>query len=265
MRADAPPTTVADPHAILEVYLRCPEAHPYGIADVAQLWDRSRWWRAGEAVAGLLDLPGSAVPVLYAVAAGAAASTLDLLELLEPVLPGRLLATGPRGTAGRLRGTHRPVWVRDYVKMHLAEPGRLPPPDPAAVTLEPGDLADLEALFATDAVSGDFFHPGLLDTGLYVGRREAGALVAVAGIHVIDEEYGVAALGNIATHPDHRRRGLGRSLTATLCHRLLARVTTVGLNVREANEAARGLYAGLGFRTVLPYEEAELVRQRVSS
>lgn len=258
---------VADPQAVLEVYLPRPDVHPYGIADVAQLWDCSRWWRDGEAVVGLLDLPGSSIPVLYAVGAGAEAGvvTLGLLSRLAPLLPERFVATGPRGMTAALAPAYRPLWRRDHVKMHLAEPDRLPPRDQRAVTLGRSDLADVEGLFATDEVAGAFFHPGLLDTGLYVGRREAGVLLAVAGIHVIDETHGVAAIGNVATHPRHRRRGLGRALTATLCRRLLGRVRTVGLNVRESNHAALALYAALGFRTVLPYEEAELARQRAPS
>jgi ribosomal protein S18 acetylase RimI-like enzyme len=51
-------------------------------------------------------------------------------------------------------------------------------------------------------------------------------------------------------------------VVATLCRRLLHVVPAVGLSVQETNAAALALYSGIGFRTVLPYEEAELARQR---
>jgi hypothetical protein len=70
------------PEAVLEVDRRHRGVHVYGIADVAQLWHTSRWWSAGRAVVGVLDVPGSAVPIVYAVAAEDDAGTLDLLEEL---------------------------------------------------------------------------------------------------------------------------------------------------------------------------------------
>jgi ribosomal protein S18 acetylase RimI-like enzyme len=252
---------VADPADILGVFTRDAPAHPYGIADVAQLWERSRWWRAGDAVVGLMDLPGSDVPVLYAVSADAAEATLDLLRELEPQLPSAVMATGPVGLAAALAPDFAATFARAYVKLHLADAERLPPPDPLTRVLTRRDLPALEALYATDPVAGDFFHAALLDTGLYLGRWDGAELVATSGIHVLDEQHGVAAIGNVATHPAHRRRGLGRAVTATLCHHLLRRVPVVGLNVRQENVAARRLYLGMGFRIVLPYEEAKLIRR----
>jgi ribosomal protein S18 acetylase RimI-like enzyme len=234
--------------------------HPYGIADVAQLWDRSRWWVERDAVVGVMDLPGSAAPVLYAVST-ATAPTLSLLRSLAPELPDRMTATGPRGLAAALADVYDARFSTPYWKLHLAEARRLPPADPRTEVLGSADLPALLELFSTDPVAGDFFHPGLLGTGLYLGRRDGGALVSVAGLHVIDEANRVAAIGNVATHPAHRRRGHARAVVATLCHRLLERVDVVGLNVREVNVAARDLYLGMGFRLALPYEEAELVRR----
>lgn len=56
---------------------------------------------------------------------------------------------------------------------------------------------------------------------------------------------------NIAVHPDHRRRGIGRALLVEL----LATATAKGcrwatLELRISNEAARGLYENFGFRPV---------------
>lgn len=255
-----PPAPATDPADLLELFGRDRAAHVYGLADVQQLWTTSTWWRVGDAAVGLLDLPGP-TPVVYAVSTADPDGTLDLLARLADVLPDHLVITGPTGLATRLADRFQPRWRDTYDKLHLADPAALPPPDPRVVGLDRDDLAALEALYATDPDAGDFFHAGLLDTGLYVGIRDTdGALVAAAGVHVVDAVTGVAAIGNVATHPTHRRRGLGRAVVATLCHRLLEHVDVVGLNVRHRTTAARGLYTALGFVPVLVYEEAELVR-----
>ncbi|MFA9432316.1 GNAT family N-acetyltransferase [Egicoccus sp. AB-alg2] len=250
-----------DPRLVLDVFARDRDVHPYGIADVQQLWDVSRWWVAGDAVAGRIDLPGSHVPVVYAVAARDPAATLDLLAELQAagVLADHYVVTGPRGLTARLRGVRRPRWSTDYVKMALRHLDRLPAADVEVDVLGRDDLPALRTLYATDATPGTFFHDALVDTGCYVGLRDGDRIVASAGVHVVDRVNGVAALGNVLTAAGHRGRGLGRRVTATLCRRLLAQVDTVGLNVAADNTAAHRLYAGLGFVDVLPYEEAELV------
>ncbi len=62
--------------------------------------------------------------------------------------------------------------------------------------------------------------------------------------HVADE----AQLAEFAVDPDHRRKGLGRTLLRKVCANAasegLARVT---LEVREGNMAARALYVSEGF------------------
>jgi ribosomal protein S18 acetylase RimI-like enzyme len=252
------PPTVDDPAAILRVLQRDPHAHVYGIADVHQLWDVSRWWQDGPAVAGLLDLPGSPVPVLYAVAVREPARTLALLRWLDSYLPRALVVTGPRGTAATLGASRVVRWRTPYDKLGLLRTDALPAPDHRARVLGHGDLPALAALLASDPASGEFFHAGLLDSGAYLGIAEDGDLVASAGIHVLDRIGGVAAIGNVVTDPQARRRGLGRAVVASLCHHLLAEVPTVGLNVAVDNTPARCLYASLGFEVLAPYEGAEL-------
>lgn len=254
------PAPVGDPGVILEVYEEQPHLHPYGIADVVQLWQRSTWWRDGPAVVGVMDLPGSDVPVLYSVSASPEA-TLDLVERIGAALPPEIMATGPEGLAARLGAGYEAAFVTPYVKMHLSRPKDLPPAGTDVVTLAARDLDALETLFATDPLAGDFFHPGLLGTGFYLGVWAGEALAAAGGIHVLAEEHGVAAIGNVTTHPSRRRTGVARRLVATLCHRLRQRVATIGLNCRQDNTAALGLYETLGFATILPYEETRLRRR----
>jgi ribosomal-protein-alanine N-acetyltransferase len=56
---------------------------------------------------------------------------------------------------------------------------------------------------------------------------------------------------NVATHPDHRRRGLGRRvMDAVVAFGRDHKCRIATLEVRRSNAAALGLYQSLGFRTV---------------
>ena len=255
-----------DPAELASLYGRHPQVHPYGLADLDEpYWSRSTWYRRGDAVVAVLDL-GSGEPVLYAIAHDPAtdAATLELLVDLGPDLPDHLVITGPIGLARHLAGTFAADWVIPHVKLHLPDGGRLDPPDPRVRWLDRGDEARVVALRAHGEDASAFFVPELLEGGWYGGIEVDGTtdgeLAAVAGVHVISERHGVAALGNVLTRPDQRRRGLARALVSTLSARLLATVPTVGLNVGVDNAGARGLYEDLGFLPVVTYEEAELRR-----
>ncbi len=118
--------------------------------------------------------------------------------------------------------------------------------------LEPRDPAAIEAFLR--------FDPRMLATGEYFGARADGALVCAAGVHVVSRAQRVAALGNVATHPAWRGRGLAPRVVGRLCRSLLASVDLVGLNVAAENAAAIACYAGLGFAVAADYDEVLLVR-----
>ena len=250
---------VDDPEELVELYAPDAVVHPYGLADLEEpFWSSSTWFRRGDAVVAVLDLGGD--PAVYAIAAddAKATATLDLLADLAPDLPERFLITGPVGLTEPLGRRFAVEWSGPHVKMHLADTTRLPDPDPRVEWLPREAAEEVVALRATDHDVSAFFIPELLDSGLYGGLRVDGELAAIAGVHVLSERHGVAAIGNVFTHPDRRGQGLASALTGTVARRLLERVPTVGLNVGTANTAARTVYERLGFVAVLPYEEAEL-------
>jgi ribosomal protein S18 acetylase RimI-like enzyme len=256
------PAPTLDRRGLIELFSRRRDIHPYGLGDLDEpYWSRSTWWRDGDAVVGLIHLPGSEVPVVYAVTAEATEATLQLLEAVAPQLPDHFIINGVSGLLEPLGARYDHEWVTPYLKMHLTRPDRLPTPDLAAESVDRGQLEEIQELFALASSPEAFFTPELLDTGYYRGRRHGGRLVAVAGIHVCSPDNDVAALGNIATHPDHRRQGLAEGLVAGVVDALLAEVAVVGLNVGLTNGAAHRLYRGIGFATVIDYEEAELRRR----
>ena len=101
--------------------------------------------------------------------------------------------------------------------------------------------------------------PYQFERGGYLGIFDSGTLVAAAGTHFVSENSSFAMIGNVFTHPDHRRRGLARDAVAALVRRLMQRVDRVCLNVRSDNTAAVKLYESLGFAAHCTYREGTSV------
>ncbi|MDY7230685.1 ribosomal protein S18-alanine N-acetyltransferase [Hyalangium rubrum] len=73
-------------------------------------------------------------------------------------------------------------------------------------------------------------------------------LLGLAIFWIVQDEVHVL---NVATAPEHRRRGVGRAvMDEVLARGRHRRCTLATLEVRRSNEAAIGLYKSLGFRSV---------------
>ncbi len=126
------------------------------------------------------------------------------------------------------------------------------------------DLPALRALYAQggpfvpDAFSATQLRDGVfygLETGSASTARGGRELIAVAGTHLVACAMGVAAVGNIYTHPAHRNRGYGRLVTAAVTAELLSQGLLVVLNVDQANTAAIHMYQELGYCVHGPFVE----------
>lgn len=233
-----------------------PEVHLYGLADLEEpYWSHSTWWLGGEAAVGLIRFPGSKATTAYAMSQRAPWATMELLAELVSDVPSGTLVTGPVGLAARI-GRERTIEdLGPHVRM--IHDRRRVEPSPDVETLGASDLDDLVALHATDPGSA-FFLPHMLETGVFVGARVDGRLVASAGTHVMSERLGVAAVGAVVTDPEFRGIGWGRAVSETLVSMLAQRCQVVGLNVAESNLPASKLYESIGFERRFTYEEIEL-------
>ncbi len=223
------------------------------------LWPHTSWYAVSEhGPVALLYAVGDVPTLLGFSRPGEAAELEELAEALLPVLPRRFLGHLTGAAAKVLESAYAVRRHGTLLRMVLTEPGRAAlhpasPWHPAPLGRE--DLPELLELFA-EAYPGNWFDHRMLDTGQYVGARQDGRLVAVAGVHVYSPAYGVAAVGNVATHPRVRGRGAGGACVAELCRRLGTAVDHIGLNVRADNTAAVGLYRRLGFSEVTEFTEA---------
>lgn len=239
---------------------RDPALYTYLIGDLdAFFWPYTQWYGLegdGGALCevALLYAGSGGLPVLLALTRDAPAMG-ELLRGAMHLLPPRMYSHLSDGVLAALEGRYAAEPHGAYDKMALVGPARLDALDTGgAVVLGPGDLGETLAFYEA-AYPGNWFDPRMLETGQYMGLRRGGALVSVAGVHVYSPEFGVAALGNVATLPAARGQGLAAATTGALCRQLLAKVGHIGLNVSSANASAIACYRRLGFDRVASYHE----------
>lgn len=89
------------------------------------------------------------------------------------------------------------------------------------------------------------FRVRTIELGTYIGVRDAGRLVAMAGERMRIGEF--REISALCTHPDARRRGYGRALASRIVNRMLRAAETPFLHVESTNQPAIDLYLALGF------------------
>jgi ribosomal protein S18 acetylase RimI-like enzyme len=222
----------------------------YALADLEPPYARGAEWQATDD-AVVLTYRAFDPPVLFA-----AGNPVGVGELFRRLPEGSYLFT--------LTGTHRalldgrvlsskemPMW-RMALRAEDFDPQRAGPAEP----LSKSDVPAMVALFGDHADRPDAFDASQVDDGAFYGIRADGGLVAMAGTHVVSEKRGVAAVGNVFTHPALRGRGLATRVTAAVVRRLLElRLRTVVLNVAMHNDPAMRCYEKLGFWPFCGYYE----------
>lgn len=130
--------------------------------------------------------------------------------------------------SGTDRYRYRPMTVQDLDSVTFIE---------SLVSFEPWS----RSLFA-----GELELPIAANHWLVAEHAASGSVIGFAGTMVVADE---AHILNIAVHPDHQRRGVGRRLLAEalMAGRERGAVATT-LEVRSTNRSAIALYSSYGFR-----------------
>lgn len=255
---------IRDPAAIRAILLSDPAWSVYALGDLARgFFEHCSWYVSSNTPPALALLyRGFTPPVLFGI--GDPASIAGLLDELADeaafYLQVRPEIVPVLSTRYRLTGL-KPMWRM------LLEPARFRHAcGQAPVRLGPADLARAERLYADGHAAGeapDFFFPSMLEDGVFFGIFEADELISIAGTHLVAPAEVVAAIGNVYTRRDRRRRGLGRFVTSAVVQDLLQRkIPVVALNVNQENRTALRIYENLGFTRYCEFVEgvAELPR-----
>lgn len=127
------------------------------------------------------------------------------------------------------------------------------------VRLQSDDAERLNTFYQQAADPGEevmAFSPSQVGTGVFFVVQQDGEWVAAAGTHVVSQNEGVAAVGNIFTAPPHRGHGLGTHVTAAVTEQLIADgIKTIALNVKQTNAPAIHVYQKLGYQKVMRFIE----------
>jgi ribosomal protein S18 acetylase RimI-like enzyme len=229
--------------------------HLYEIGDLDDFFFPATRWFAPDSGGPPLVLiyGGTELPVLLALTDAHRDVLAALLGELRDALPARIYAHLTPGLVDVVAARFEVEPHGRYAKMALR--GDVPAPHVGATPLRSDDRERLLRFYA-ESYPGNWFDPRMLETGVYRAVVEDGRIVAAGGIHVFAPAYGVAALGNVAVHPDHRGRGLGGAVTSAVCEAVAAAgVSHIGLNVRSDNRSAIACYERLGFAHVAVYDE----------
>lgn len=178
---------------------------------------------------------------------------IELLRSVKPLLPARFNAHLSKGLKDVFGDANI---IKDYGHNYrMILEGR--PESVSDNNIKRLELSDLESIMKLYTISypGNWFDKRMLETGKYFGYFIGEKLIGVSGIHVYSAEYRMAALGNIATHPDFRGQKIAYKLTSVLCNDLLKSVDIIGLNVKSDNPAAIKCYENIGFTISSTFDE----------
>lgn len=249
---------------VLEEFLKRKKAlnaYPLGDLDEPH-WSQTEYFAIfeGQEIRELALLyHGMSPPILLAIQNDAGDWMQTLLQELLPQLPKNVYAHLSAGLLDILEPRYQAEDHGPHLIMQLTSDKAIFSTEVASVEiLSDGDFEALETLYQA-AYPRHWFYRSMLENGPYVGiRDQSGAMISAGGTHVYSPQYGVAALGNIVTHPDFRGKGLGKSVSAKLCQLLIKEVDTVGLNVHAENKSALTLYQALQFKAIADYSEITL-------
>ena len=106
-------------------------------------------------------------------------------------------------------------------------------------------VAEIEQISFSDPWSVESLELMLGEQAMGLVALEDGRVLGYVGMMCVLDEGQII---NVATHPDSRRRGVGRSLMSAIEQSAKERgIVFLSLEVRESNAAARSLYSSLGW------------------
>lgn len=262
--------TTVEPDKLRAVLMADRAWSAYAIADLQPSYAPYCRWTTGRSAGGsgvVLLFTRLDMPVLFATGdVAAVAEAMDVMDAPETVY--MTLREEHLPAAERFydfSADVRPMWRMAYRGARLNGRAISRSSDRGGlVRLTPAHTERIRALIAQGGpFAPDAFEPYQTEEGVFYGIEDAsGELAAVGGTHVVDWRGGVAAIGNMYTHPARRGLGFGSAVLRALVAELEERgASTIILNVDQRNEVARRLYERNGFSVHCPYWEGVGVRR----
>jgi ribosomal protein S18 acetylase RimI-like enzyme len=224
----------------------------YAICDLAEHeFPRTRWGVAAdgdEVIAVVLEYSGMTPQPMFVMGRPDGIAAI-LKDVIRP--RAAYVATMPESlpaVATHYRVDPGPKMIRMWVDRATFQPAMA-----RVERLLPVDVHELNRLYRLGFAA--WLPASSVAEGVYYGIRVNGQLVAAAGTHVINRDAGLAVVGNVLTHADHRGRGYAKAVTSAVTADLLRSCDDVVLNVRADNPPAIAAYRRLGYREHCRFEE----------
>jgi predicted GNAT family acetyltransferase len=130
--------------------------------------------------------------------------------------------------------------------VHQMIAARIPDPEQNLDIIALGDADADEMRALAELTQPGPFHARTHELGDFVGVRENGKLIAMAGERM--RVPGFTEISAVCTHPDARGRGLAAKLMRVVAAKIVARGEQLFLHVYPHNKGAISVYEKLGFR-----------------
>lgn len=220
-------------------------------------WERSEWWSCRTP-------QGEAVVCHSHAGLGEATSLFGAPEGIELILG---LHPGPARTFVICEPRHLPALQKAHalstclqMTRMLATAETFRPAELETVRLSGEHVQALNRLYSSEGGPTRYAREHV-DDGCYHGVLSEGRLVSVAGTHSISRAYGIAVLGNVFTHPQHRGLGYATAAASAVTADLLRKADEVVLSVDPLNTPAMRAYQRLGYREAAEIIEASASRR----
>jgi ribosomal protein S18 acetylase RimI-like enzyme len=223
-------------------------------------WEYTQWFGlcdGGEILALAMLIMKYEQPVLLASSYQEGDShQLLLLQRLRPYLPRNIYCHLDRHAAEKVFGQHADMRVTPFLNMKwTGQQDSLSHYDPGSIhQLGMADMKEIVSFLETSH-PGHLIDEDFIQRGGFVALKENNTIISMAGVVAQSDQYRVVSIGNVATHPDHRRKNLASQTISALIHLLSPTYQTITLNVKAANHAAIRCYQKLGFEETGVFDE----------
>ncbi len=256
MVAKIEPLSDANVERVLEILSEDPLSNIVLIADCTQLrdWCDVRILRNNGQIDAIFSLYSDLDFLATAFWCRDVESLIEIMENYSNLLVGKefiaITTQEQLNQFGKACVILKPIKERQMIADRTTELQCECKKEPERLTIDHADqLRELYRLSGTPA-----WTPNAMNLGPFYGIIEDdGTISAVGGVHYMTP-YGTE-IGNVATHPDHKRKGYAAACIKSVVDEVLKTSELIVLHYFEDNTPAQKLYEKMGFK----YSEADPV------
>ncbi len=187
------------------------------------------------------------IPVILAAGFEHQDYSKELISRIKPFLPSKFYTHIDQETVAEVFAKDKVIKLEEYINMGFCNEHLLMErAESDAMRLGVKELSMIKELLEIsypEAWLDDELVALNENFGIFSGAK----LISFAGIHAYSEQFQVAAIAHVTTHPEYRSMGYGEAVVRALVKSLRDKIKYIGLNVRTDNFKAINCYRKIGF------------------